>query len=400
MKSRIIGAILIVSALGIFSALWYLNSPKQHIPIVFSPHNMLTSLWKSYKQNYIEEGTWRTIDKGAGNITTSEGQSYTMLRAVWMSDKVTFDRSWKWTKDNLKFEDAFIFSWLFGERPDGSYGILTDRGGQNAASDSDTDIALALVFAYFRWNDDTYLNEARAVIHDIWEHEVMMINDRPYLAANNIEKYSSDPGIVVNPSYFSPYAYKIFAKIDPDHDWLGVADTSYEVLAASTGSSLDTIRTAYLPPDWVRIDKRTGAISAHTASSLTTNYGFDALRTPWRIALDWEWFEDPRARQALARFDFLRREWQSDQIIYATYAHDGSVVSNFESPAMYGASLGYFKIFDGIGEEIYNQKLASLYNPDVREWKQPLGYYNENWAWFGIALWHNMLPNLASELFN
>src|SRR3989338_2078064 len=51
-------------------------------PIVFSEQRMLYLLWEGYKEEYLEPETWRTLDKQRNNITTSEGQSYTMLRSV------------------------------------------------------------------------------------------------------------------------------------------------------------------------------------------------------------------------------------------------------------------------------------------------------------------------------
>jgi hypothetical protein len=49
-------------------------------------------------------------------------------------------------------------------------------------------------------------------------------------------------------------------------------------------------------------------------------------------------------------------------------------------------------------EAIYNNKLQLLFNPDTNSWKVKLGYYDDNWAWFGIALYNSMLPNLAEQL--
>jgi endoglucanase len=139
---------------------------------IFSNQAMLKSLWEGYKDEYIEEGTFRTLDKQRDNITTSEGQSYTMLRAVW--------------KDNK------LFAWLFGEREDGSYGVLNNIGGQNAAIDGDTDIAMALLFAYARWNDSRYLLEADSIINAIWDESVVIINGKPYITSNDIEQFNQD----------------------------------------------------------------------------------------------------------------------------------------------------------------------------------------------------------------
>jgi endoglucanase len=398
-KYKITGALLLVAALFTFGYLAYVTSPHRNVPVVFSERHMLQNLWRAYKLEYLEPGTWRTMDKQRDFVTTSEGQSYTMLRAVWMDDKETFDQSWEWTKDNLGRQEDNLFAWLFGERADGTYGVLVNQGGYNTATDADVDIALALVFAYSRWQDPAYLEEAVQIINDIWRHEVVVIQGRPYLTASNLN--TEVDKVLLNPSYFAPYAYRIFAEIDPNHNWLGVVDTSYDVLRRSMSLPLDRDRTAYLPPDWVKIDRRTGQLEASPNSDLSTNYGYDAMRVPWRLALDWQWNEEPRAKEVLSMFRLFNNEWRTKQALYSTYSHDGEGVMKYESPAMYGGSIGYFMVARNprVAREVYMQKLQALYNPDTQSWRQTLSYYDDNLAWFGIALYHGALPNLYVDNF-
>jgi endoglucanase len=399
MKTRIAGVVLIVISLGILAGVAYFNSYKRQVPIVFSPRIMLESLWHSYKVEKIEPGSFRTVDAERGSITTSEGQSYTMLRAVWMADQETFDRSLEWTNTHLKRTDNNLFAWLYGRRANGNFGILSNQGGENTASDADTDIALALLFAYARWHNAEYLTQARAIINDIWEEEVVVVRGTPYLTANNVEKHSQSEWAVINPSYLAPYAYRIFATVDPDHDWMKLVDSSYEILNRSVSLPLDKNQSVRIPPDWIRIHKTTGELQYHPAEHLTTNYGFDAIRTPWRIALDYAWFKEPRAKSFLANLSFLGNMYAENRYLYAAYTHDGRPVLTAESPAMYGGAIGYFMIIEPeVAEEIYRNKLEVLYNPDSRSWKHNLSYYNDNWAWFGIALYNNMLPNLMETL--
>jgi endo-1,4-beta-D-glucanase Y len=218
---RTLAIALIVIAAGAASyAVLASNKKVTDQNIVFASHTLLAGTWDSYKQEYWESGTGRTLDKQQNDITTSEGQSYTMERAVWMSDKATFDTSWKWTKEQLQREDN-LFAWRWGKKADGTYGVLTDVNGQNSAADADTDIALALMMAASRWQDATYLNEAKAIIGSIYEDEVVTVAGKPYIASNNLEKQSTSP-IVINPSYLAPYAYREFAKVDTKHDWNAV----------------------------------------------------------------------------------------------------------------------------------------------------------------------------------
>lgn len=399
MKSKIIGIILLGAAIGVFGLVMYYNNPNREIPIVFSSRTMLSGLWHTYTETILEKDTFRTLDAERDYVTTSEGQSYTMIRAVWMDDKEVFDKSWQWTKDNLQHEEGdVLFSWLFGKKPDGTYGILTAEGGGNTASDADSDIALALVFAYSRWGDQVYLDDARTLIKDIWEKEVIMINGKPYLLANNVEKTSKSQWVLINPSYLAPYAYRVFSQTDPDHDWGKLVDTSYEIIDQSITDPLDTGR-GVLPPDWIEINAKSGEIRVAPRETLKSTYSYDAIRIPFRLALDYEWYRDERVRNILAKMDFLGTEWKTNGKLKAGYSHAGAPIFDFESPAMYGGSLGYFMVMEPqSAEEIYKSKLESLYDPDVQGWKQAPGYYDSNIVWFALALYNHALPNLAENL--
>lgn len=394
-KHTLVGIIFITLGILICIFVAVRNSDQAGVPIVFSDKNMLESLWNNYKNEYIEKDTGRALDISQDNITTSEGQSYTLLRAVWMDDKPTFDLALKWTMDNLKREEDDLFSWLFGKKPDGTYGILTDRGGYNSASDADTDIALALIFAAKRWGDENYAKEAEKILNSVWEKEVMEIKGKPYLLANNLEKFGSQNPIV-NPSYFSPYAYRIFADFDKKHNWMGLVDTSYEILDKTASSTLDKMYSVGLPPDWIVIDKATAEPKPVNTGSLTTNFSYDALRTPWRIALDHYWFDEPRASSYLSKLGFLSNEWQNKRKLASVYGHDGAIIAEQEAPALYGGTIGYFKLIDSEkGKEVYEEKLKFLYSQDDSAFKEDLSYYDSNWVWFGMGLYADLLPNLA-----
>ncbi len=389
-------AIFTLCTIGVVSAVKYSENPYKNTPLIYAEKDMLQEMWHAYKKEYIEPGTNRTLDKQLNNITTSEGQSYTMLRAVWMDDQETFDQSWQWTKDNLQRDDS-LMSWKFGQLADGQYGIQDTAGGQNTASDADTDIALSLLMAYSRWKDDRYLFDAKPIIGSIWEREVVMINDKPVLVANNLERDNPEK-VIVNPSYFSPYAYKIFARVDKNHDWKGLADNSYTLLQQISESKLSSTKSSGLPPDWVTIDRTSGEIQAVAGPELTTKFSFDAIRTPWRLALDYAWFKDERSRNLLAGYQHLGKQWKTTGELVASYNHDGTPAAVYETPATYGATMGYFKVIEpATATAIYKTKLSVLYDPDEQKPKQKLGYYDDNWTWFGLALYLDELPNLTAK---
>jgi endoglucanase len=398
MGMRGVGIALIAASLMILMFVIYRNSNIGNKPLIFSPTQVLGATWHTYKLNFISSSTPRTIDPSRDNQTTSEGQSYTMLRAVWMGDKETFDATWEFTKKNLQHTTDALFAWLYGTRDDGTMGVLVAQNGGTAASDADSDIALALLFAYARWQDPQYLAESKRIISSIWQKEVVVIDGVPYLAADNKEKALEKEAILINPSYFAPYAYRLFAKVDPAHPWQELVDSSYALLKESITAPLGGDAAGSLPPNWVLLNTA-GHLQAPTSVGQDTHYGYDAMRIPWRIALDWQWNHDPRAKEVLSLLSPLGNAWQKNKALDTVYSHTGVPVGTYESPAMYGGSIGYFLVTDPQeAEALYTTKLAYLYDPNINGWKQPLSYYDDNWAWFGIALYNDLLPNLAAEL--
>src|SRR5437660_312670 len=109
-----LGISLIVVGIFIFMFVVYANSPASKKTRVYSPYSLLTSSWEKYKQSFItNEG--RSIDLSQNNITTSEAQSYAMLRAVWVDDKQTFDRVNTYTNTHLKRPSDHLYGWRFGK---------------------------------------------------------------------------------------------------------------------------------------------------------------------------------------------------------------------------------------------------------------------------------------------
>ncbi len=66
---------------------------------------------------------------------------------------------------------------------------------------------------------------------------------------------------------------------------------------------------------------------------------------------------------------------------------------------MNGSVLSYFEIIEpDIGEQIYNSKIAPLYDSDIEDFRSEIGYYSQNWVWFGMALYHDKLINLYGRI--
>ncbi|MDF1497982.1 MAG: glycosyl hydrolase family 8 [Patescibacteria group bacterium] len=360
---------------------------------IYNPKQILEESWQSYKTHFITSEN-KITDPYNNNSTTSEGQSYAMLRAVWMDDKETFDNVLGWTNENLKLTNSNLFAWSWIQDDDGKWGIR-DEG---TATDADQDIALALLFAYKKWDNATYLEQAKKIISDIWDYEVVEIQKKHYLTAGNWTSTKKD--IVINPSYLAPYAYRIFAEIDPSHNWMELVNTSYDILYNSSESLLGYNKSIGLPPNWCAINPDEEIISAEHLGDFSRDYSYDAIRTPWRIALDYQWNKEPRAKKYLESLEFLNKEWLEKKKISASYSHDGEHWENYESTASYGTNLGYFIITNPeTAQEIYEEKILGKYFEDEEKsyWNDPKNYYEQNWGWFGTALYADKLPNLWNQ---
>jgi endoglucanase len=197
---------------------------------------------------------------------------------------------------------------------------------------------------------------------------------------------------MLNPSYFAPYKYRIFAKLDCQHNWLSVVDTSYDVL--NQASNLSRIK---LPPDWCTLSPDTGKVSINE-NDKNSDYSYDAIRVPWRISLDWQWNHEIRAKNYLKRLSFLQQTWKQKHTIYASYTARGVPRERASSLASFGCILPQFAILaPDMAQQILRERLIPQYNHGL--WHQQDDYYGQNWAWFGIALMFDKLntPQFPSK---
>ncbi len=352
----------------------------------------------------------------------SESQAYAMLRAVWSDDRAAFDQVWGWTQRSLVNRKGLL-SWLWRD------GVVVDT---HAASDADTDAALALLLAGRRWNDPELLAAGRRLVQAIWEHEVITVRGKPYITAG--DWVQETPVVALNPSYFSPYAYRVFQDVDPQHDWWGVVNSGYEVLFAASSATLGAERSAGLPPDWVGLDRATGQlVPLRLDSSDTVRYGYDAARTYWRVALDLRWTADGRASAYLSQAGFLRDEVRREGQVSAVYGRDGTVIERPPSVVGHAGALAALLTLDppaahalyanhfvgravvscpagqpaarcayrpagaatgGAGSAVAGTAGTAGAEGRQAVWANPDDLYAQDWAWFATALYADALANL------
>lgn len=362
----LIGVLLLLQPMGAYAA-----RPDLETRV------LLRSSWEQYKQTFIQ-ADGRVIDYN-GNITTSEAQSYAMLRAFWLRDKATFDKTYRWAKDNLQIPRGdHLFSWKWGERPDHTWGALD----KTSATDADQDIALALLLAHREWKEPAYLEDAKQILTAIWERltldmpigRVLLPGDWPQTGGH----------YQINLSYFAPYAYRVFAEADPDHDWNALIDSSYEILNRSIVQT-DT----HLPPDWVQLSMDNDHIELYNDPlDERSDFGYEAIRSFWRVALDSHL--NPLEKRAVSFLKFrnmLPRYWKIRKDVPISITWDGIVRHpELRSGAVYGAVYPSLYAQDReMAEELVQKRIMPNLKPGG-QWNTKNDYYSQNWLWLGLAM--------------
>lgn len=231
------------------------------------------------------EGLLRVRKPNSGSIigsTVSEGQGYGMLLAVYLDDQAVFDALWRYTK--LHFNENGLMHWEI--HPNGMEVI-----GQGAASDGDEDMAWALIMAARKWGgqgslDATYEAEATALINAMWEHEVD--HGRGAMLKPG-DGWGDDD--ITNISYFAPAYYKVFGQfVGKEADWNKVVDSSYRIIEASLNQQSGNQDNG-LVPAWCDSNG-----TPKSVNGLPTHFQNDSTRTPFRVAQDYCYFGEPRAK--------------------------------------------------------------------------------------------------------
>ncbi len=226
---------------------------------------------------------------GVPNTTVSEGIAYGMIIAVMFDDQALFDSFWQYALCFLNPNG--LMSWYVAA--DGSQAL-----GSGGATDSDEDMAWALVMAHRQWGGqgslgETYLSHAQRQIDRLWQFEVdhgafpgMLLPGDEWRGQN-----------VFNPSYFAPHQYRLFGEISGNHaGFARVIDRGYAIVAASLNEASGNTDNG-LVPAWCDA----AGMPLEAFPGAMTNYQTDSARLPFRLGQDFAYHGDARAQQYLAK---------------------------------------------------------------------------------------------------
>lgn len=213
--------------------------------------------WTAWKAAFLTpEG--RAVDALQDMASHSEGQGWALLLAVRFGDTEAASRIVDWTEQHLAVRRDPLLSWRW--RP--AEGVAD----YNNASDGDLFYGWALLNAARRFGNAAYAARAESLagaINDI------LVRDAPgggLLLAPGAERFTTQDGAVVNPSYTMPLAlHDLGAAFDLPR--LGrVADDGERMIAR--------IASLGFVPDWVELDPD----GWRPAPSHGAFFSYDALR--------------------------------------------------------------------------------------------------------------------------
>jgi endo-1,4-beta-D-glucanase Y len=338
-------------------------------PTPWNLHALLQESWDFYKGRFLVDGQHVVSNTYGGTI--SEGQSYALLKSLWMNDPQTFRRVWTWTKLHMKRPNDHLLGWRWG---DGQFGTRLGLMESENAADADQDIAYALLLAGEKWHEPIYTEDGLNIVKDLWRLNVQRVAGKYYLVPGTWEGFRQEY-LSLDPSYMAPYVYRQFARFDAEHaaGWNQLADDTYGTLEACTA-----LTKPQLPPNWCAVTWQTKPghhsriIFSDRQGAGSRDFSYDAFRVYWRMAMDSKLSPSPgreRALSYLKNHPFLLNYWQSHHVMPEGFTANGKPRGTETSGFAMGPVLVLNHVLpptaghvpDG---ELYHQTLAPHYHAE------------------------------------
>ena len=279
---------------------------------------ILTDTWEGVKSRNIDPYDVKAIHRPKSEIPgdfVSEGIGYGMILALYANDQEYFNEIW----------DA-------GETHMWSYGAYDWRCSENGtvigsgpATDAEEDIACMLIFAdklvdagiwkaHTSPQGVTYAERAATLVTNF--RQFIGYSDRildPWPGAGNM----------TNIGYFAPAFFRVFSEFENYSDsayWNDVISKNYTVLEKNPGYDKGLVA------DWLDNDGDFLPSGPGYNAYAGGKYMYkDAIRIYWRVAVDYLWYGEPRAKAFLDNaMAFLREKGGAEAANF--YQMDGEVV--------------------------------------------------------------------------
>ncbi|VGO19211.1 glycosyl hydrolase family 8 [Pontiella sulfatireligans] len=228
---------------------------------------------------------------GIANSTVSEGIAYGMILSVYFDDQELFDDLFRYS---LHWVDSTgLMAWYIN--PEGTK-ACPGADSPTAATDSDEDIAFALIMADSKWGGSGALAQR---YRDYALRQVALVKKHEIEHETGIVKPGNQWGgaDLLNLSYFAPAFFEVFGRYTDDVAfWDHVIDVNYTALFNSLNKANGNAENG-LVPAWS--NAKGEPVTAFEGAP--THYQTDSARTPFRIAQHYCWTGDPRAKAYLEK---------------------------------------------------------------------------------------------------
>ena len=182
---------------------------------------------------------------------------------------------------------------------------------------------------------------------------------------------------------------------------MDLVDSSYDILDRIHNSP-QFGGAAGIVPSWIALDPETGELQpAAEMDGNWSQFNASSSRVLWRLALDWLWFTDNRAKTALDNIALPYQQLNSSQRLVAAYGPDGQPAADYESLSMYATSLAGVLVGQNrdLALSVFATRILHAYHDDGtdRYWGDPDNLDDQNWGWFSTALVDGGMANLSDR---
>ncbi|NLD91246.1 MAG: hypothetical protein GX639_01115 [Fibrobacter sp.] len=375
--------------------------------------SIILKTWQGIKKRNIDPYSVKLIHRPKSEFphdAVSEGAGYGMLWALYCNDQEYFNKIW-FAAEQYMWAGEF-YNW----RVD----VNGKVEGTGAATDAEEDIAIALIFAdlLVKKNIWTLTNKTPSgTTYEVRARSILESIKRNMLEESHLRPGAGWGGAAfVNPGYFAPAWYKVFAEYDSGSKstWENLISQCYQTINLSPGFSNGLI------PDWLKPD---GQYNESPLGYNPTGDGRwlykDAIRVYWRLATDYLWYNEPRAKPFLqnamkfivnpSRANFYQMD---GSLVNGTYKlgndverprteHShltismwacASMVSGLDEAEKYSDEL--LKYYDGTD---YWGKATDSGNEDTLHNEM---YFDQFLAFFGASLISGIFTNIWDDMKN
>ncbi len=312
---------LIITIAVTISQATLLPFPSPLPRVTQSYDTILKKTWEGIKKRNVDPYSIKAIHRPKSELPkdfVSEGIGYGMILALYANDQKYFNNIWDAGEQYLW--GGKYYNWRADEA-----GNVDAVNGVGAATDAEQDIALCLIFADLLvkrniWQphkspkEVTYAERAQVILNSMWES---MIDKGKYLAPGS----GWGGEAFVNPGYFTPAYYRVFDEFEPGkHNWKGLIDQCYLTISKSPGYAKGLI------PDWIKPTGEFAGDKLGYNSYASGQFMYkDAIRTYWRLATDYLWYGEPKAKAFCKNaLNFLN--WDAEKSNF--FQMDGSAVTD------------------------------------------------------------------------